>query len=95
MRITFDHLFRAFHVLQSFPIFSIFSAHLPFPTPSFFMIISAYLESDEEVGEIHSSAATEGQSDAILDNENVDTHFVCFRLQSIYLYQTKFVFAII
>ena len=77
-------------------IFSyIYSVHLPFPTPSLFMIISAYLESDEEVGEIHSSAATEGQSDAILDNENVDTHFVCFRLQSIYLYQTKFVFAII
>ena len=72
-----------------------YSVHLPFPTPSLFMIISAYLESDEEVGEIHSSAATEGQSDAILDNENVDTHFVCFRSQSIYLYHTKFVFAII
>ena len=55
------------------------------------MTISAYLESDEEVGEIHSSAATEGQSDAILDNENVDTHFVCFRLRSNCSYRTPLV----
>ena len=43
--------------------------------------VTAYLESDEEVGEIHSSAAEEGQSDSP-ENIDVDTHFVCFRYVS-------------
>ena len=37
------------------------------------------METDEEVGEIHSSAAAEGQSDAPAIDEEVDTHFICFR----------------
>ena len=40
---------------------------------------TAYMETDEEVGEIHSSAAGEGQSDVPAVEEEVDTHFICFR----------------
>ena len=40
--------------------------------------IAEYLEADEEIEEVHSSAATEGQSEQ--QEGEVDTHFVCFRL---------------
>lgn len=49
--------------------------------------IAEYLGNDEEVGEIHSSAAVEGQSDAIPEDEDVDTHFVCFSHIDGYLYE--------
>jgi hypothetical protein len=40
-----------------------------------------------QVGVIHSSAAVEGQSDAIAEDEDVDTHFVCFSHIDGYLYE--------
>jgi ubiquitin carboxyl-terminal hydrolase L3 len=38
--------------------------------------IAVYLNEDPEIEETHESAATEGQTEAVMD---VETHFVCFR----------------
>ncbi len=39
--------------------------------------IADYLEADDEIEEVHETAAAEGQSEQ--PDEDVDTHFVCFR----------------
>ena len=40
--------------------------------------IAVYLESDEQIETIHSAAAVEGQTEAPPEDEEVNTHFVCF-----------------
>ena len=40
--------------------------------------IAAYLEADEQIETIHGAAAVEGQSEAPPEDEEVNTHFVCF-----------------
>jgi ubiquitin carboxyl-terminal hydrolase L3 len=49
--------------------------------------IAAYLEQDETIEEIHASAAVEGQSEAPAEDEDVDTHFVCFSMVEGQLYE--------
>lgn len=39
---------------------------------------AAYLEQDDEIEVTHEAAAAEGQSEQISEQEDVDTHFVCF-----------------
>jgi ubiquitin carboxyl-terminal hydrolase L3 len=49
--------------------------------------IADYLENDDTVEEIHASAAEEGQSDVPDDQQDVDTHFICFSCVDGHLYE--------
>lgn len=49
--------------------------------------IAAYLEQDEKIEEIHASAAVEGQTEVPAEDEDVNTHFVCFSVVDGFLYE--------